>query len=293
MVAGSFIIMFLILFSACPALAQEHHRYQLEEDLTLWALADSRRDCDLGDVFPGQDEIFNRYVPSGRAPAGIMAFLLRGPEATILIDAGMGNGTLAKALEETGVAPEDISLVLLTHLHGDHLGGLMTDDRQTFPNAQIRLAREENDFWLDEASSAKFPDRQANFDLARKILPAYGAKVRPFELGSGEVAPGLTAVAAVGHTPGHTTYLLSTGKGKILFWGDLIHAAALQFPRPDLNPRYDLDPAVAAATRLEFMNLAAREGLIVAGVHLPFPGLGRVTVVPGDKPSFAFVPWEE
>ncbi|MDR2724881.1 MAG: MBL fold metallo-hydrolase [Candidatus Adiutrix sp.] len=289
--AGRFLLMFLILLSAGPALAQEHRRYQLADQLILWVLADSRRDSNLGDVFPGREEIFSRYVPSGQAPAAILAFLLRSPEATILIDAGLGSGTLAKSLAEAGVVPGDISLVLLTHLHGDHLGGLMTDDRLTFPNARIRLAGEENDFWLDEASLAKFPDRRANFDLARKILPAYGAKVQPFEFGT-EVAPGLTAVAALGHTPGHTAYLLSTGKEKILFWGDLIHAAALQFPRPDLSPRYDLDPEAAAATRLEFLDLVAREGWIVAGAHLPFPGLGRVTAVPGESPSFAFTPLE-
>ena len=93
MFAGRFILMFLILLSAGPALAQEHHRYQLTDQLTLWVLADSRRDSNLADVFPGQDEIFSRYAPSGQTPAAILAFLLQGPEATVLIDAGMGNGT--------------------------------------------------------------------------------------------------------------------------------------------------------------------------------------------------------
>jgi len=287
MLAGRLILLFLVLFSAGPALAQEHYKYQLGEQFTLWVLADSRRDFTLGDIFPGQEEVFSRYVPSGRAPASILGFLLRSPEATVLIDTGMGSGTLGQALAETGVAPEDISLVLLTHLHGDHLGGLVTDGRQTFPKAQVRLAKEENDFWLDEASPVKFPDRKANFDLARQVLAAYGEKVQPFEFGA-EVTPGLTAVAATGHTPGHAVYLLSSGKEKILFWGDVLHAAALQFPRPDLSPVYDFDPAAAAATRLEVLTLAAKEGLIVAGAHLPFPGLGRVTA--GPPPSFTFTP---
>jgi glyoxylase-like metal-dependent hydrolase (beta-lactamase superfamily II) len=286
-----FSLLFLALFmtSISPASAQEHRRYQLTERLTLWVLAESLRDSDLRDVFPGQEEAISREVPSGLAPSAILAFLLQSPETAILIDAGMGTGTLEKDLAATGLAPEDISLVLMTHLHGDHLGGLMAQGRPAFPKAQVRLAREEHDFWMSEANLAKFPERRANFELARQILPAYGAAVKTFEFGT-EVAPGLTAMAAVGHTPGHTVYLLETGKEKILFWGDLVHAAALQFPRPDVSPRYDHDPETAAATRLEFLELTSREGLIVAGAHLPFPGLGRVTARSGDKPSFTFTP---
>jgi glyoxylase-like metal-dependent hydrolase (beta-lactamase superfamily II) len=286
-------LMFLMLFSisaAVPVLAQEHHKYQLSPKLTLWVLADSLRDSDLGDVFPGQEEIFKRYVPSGLAPSSILAFLLKGPESAILIDTGLGTGALEKALGGTGLAPEDISLVLLTHLHGDHIGGLMTDGRPAFPKAKIRLAREENDFWLNEANQAKFPNWRA-FESARRILSACGAAVEPFEFGA-EVAPGMIAEAALGHTPGHTAYLLAAGPEKILFWGDLIHAAELQFPRPDLSPRYDLDPVAAAETRLKFLERADREGLVVAGAHLPFPGLGRVKSVPGETPSFTFTPWE-
>ena len=282
----------LILATALPALAQEPRKYQLTENLTLWVLVDSVMDTDLGDIFPGQEKIFSQHVPSGLAPSAILAFLLQSPEATVLIDAGQGNGAVEKSLMKTGLAPEDVTMVLLTHLHGDHLGGLMAEGRRAFPRAQVRLAREESDFWLSPDNEAEFPERKANFELVRKILPAYGDAVRPFEFGS-EVAPGLVTMPAKGHTPGHTAYLLDTGKDKILFWGDLVHAAALQFPRPDLSPRYDHDPSAAAATRLEFMETTAREGLIVAGAHLPFPGLIRVTAVPGDEaPAFAFTPWE-
>jgi len=278
---------FLGLATAHPASAQESRRYQLTERLTLWVLVDSLRDSDLGDVFPGQDKVFSQIVPSGRAPSAILAFLLQGPDSAVLIDAGLGTGAIEKALAGTGLAPEDITLVLLTHLHGDHVGGLMVDGRRTFPRARIRLAREERDFWLSEANLAAFPERRANFELVRQILPAYGDAVSTFEFGA-EVAPNLTALAAKGHTPGHTAYLLDTGREKMLFWGDLVHAAALQFPRPDMSPRYDHDPSAAAATRLEFLERTSKEGLVVAGAHLPFPGLGRVNKA--DGPSFVFTP---
>jgi len=287
-----FSLSLLILATSFPALAQEPRKYQLTELLTLWVLIDSVRDTDLGDVFPGQKKIFSQYVPTGQAPSAILAFLLQSPEATILIDAGRGNGEVGKSLKKTGLAPEDITMVILTHLHGDHVGGLMADGHRAFPQARIRLSREENDFWLSAANMEKFPERKENFELVHQILPAYGDAVSSFEFGS-EVAPGLVAVPAVGHTPGHTAYLLDTGKEKILFWGDLVHAAALQFPRPDLSPRYDHDPSASAATRLEFMKMTAQEGLIVAGAHLPFPGLVRIIAVPGGKaPAFAFTPWE-
>ena len=288
---GRFLIMLLLILGlASPASAQENYRmYKLTDQLTLWVLAASPRDMDLADVFPGQNEVFTKYVPSGLAPSSILAFLLRAPEEAILIDAGLGDGAVEKILAEIGVAPEEISQVLLTHLHGDHVGGLMVDGRKTFPRAQIRLARAEHDFWLDEANPVKYPDRQANFDLARQILQAYGEAVKPFEFGEA-IGLGLTAIAALGHTPGHTVYLLEAEK--ILFWGDLIHAAALQFPRPDVSPRYDFDPVAAAATRMEFLKLSVREGLTVAGPHLPFPGLGLVMAVAGEASAFAFTPRE-
>jgi glyoxylase-like metal-dependent hydrolase (beta-lactamase superfamily II) len=286
----SLMLLFMVLASAGPAAAQENNRmFKLTDQLTLWVLVDSLRDMDLGDVFPGQDEVFKKYAPSGSTPSPILAFLLRSPEGAVLIDAGLGGGAVEKVLKEIGVAPEEISLVLLTHLHGDHLGGLMVDGRLIFPKAQIRLSREEHDFWLDEANVAEYPDRRGNFDLARQILPAYGDRVKPFEFGE-KIALGLTALAALGHTPGHTVYFLEAEQ--MLFWGDLIHAAALQFTRPDISPRYDLDPEAAAATRLEFLELSVKDGLVVAGAHLPFPGLGRVTAAPGEASAFVFTPLE-
>jgi glyoxylase-like metal-dependent hydrolase (beta-lactamase superfamily II) len=288
-----FLCLFLMSAAAVPALAQEHRKYQRSPQWTLWVLVDSLRDMNLGDVFPGQEEIFKQYSPSGSAPASILAFLLKSPETAVLIDTGLGVGNLEKALAGTGVAPEDISLVLLTHMHGDHIGGLLAEGRPAFPKAKIRLARAERDFWLNEANPAKFPGLTANFELARRTLSAYGAEVETFEYGA-EILPGLTAVAALGHTPGHTAYLLFTKPRRVLFWGDLIHAAELQFPLPDLSPRYDLDPVAAAKTRLEFLERADREGLVVAGAHLPFPGVGSVKAGPGgEAPSFAFTHWKK
>jgi len=286
---GTLMWLFLFLAPAGLAAAQGHQMYKLTDQLTLWVLVCSQRDSNLGDVFPGQEKVFKEHVPSGLAPSSILAFLLRSPEATVLIDAGLGDGAAEKILREIGVLPEEISLVLLTHLHGDHLGGLMFEGRKVFPRAQIGLARVEHDFWLDEVNLAKYPDRRANFEMAREILSAYGGAVQPFEFGAG-AAPGLMALAASGHTPGHTVFLLK--EEKIIFWGDLVHAAALQFPRPDLSPRYDFDPAAAAVTRLEFLKRVAQEGLVVAGVHLPAPGLGRVKEAPGEAPAFTFIPLE-
>jgi glyoxylase-like metal-dependent hydrolase (beta-lactamase superfamily II) len=246
----------------------------------VWAVADSTGDRDMS-VFIGASGVLKRYAPSGRAPSAIMTFLVKTEGETILIDAGLGEPSgeraslLMAGLERIGVAPEDITLVLITHMHGDHIGGLVRDGRKAFPSAHVLSARHEHDFWLGEKSAERFPDRKANIDLARRVFGIYGAASETFEFGA-LAAPGIRALDARGHTPGHTAFLLESGGEKILFWGDLVHAAALQFPRPDINARYDMIPEEAAVSRARFMEMAAAEKLPVAGGHLPFPGIGTV-----------------
>jgi glyoxylase-like metal-dependent hydrolase (beta-lactamase superfamily II) len=168
-----------------------------------------------------------------------------------------------------------VTLVLITHMHGDHIGGLLRDGQRAFPSARILSSRAERDFWIDLDSAARFPNRGGGFDMARRVFKAYSGSEETFEFGA-VVAPGIRALDARGHTPGHTAFLLECGGESLLFWGDLAHAAALQFPRPDINASYDMDPAASAAARARFMEKAAAEKLTVAGSHLPFPGVGTV-----------------
>ncbi|MDR1049069.1 MAG: MBL fold metallo-hydrolase [Synergistaceae bacterium] len=250
-------------------------------EATVWAIADSTGDRDMS-VFAGADPgALKQYAPSGSSPSAIMAFLVRTGGETILIDAGLGEPSgarasqLPEALSQIGVDPGDVTLVLITHMHGDHIGGLLRDGQRAFPSARVLSSRVERDFWLGGDSAARFPNRASGFEMARRALGAYSGAEESFEFDT-VVAPGVRALDARGHTPGHTAFLLECGGERLLFWGDLAHAAALQFPRPDINASYDMNPGEAAAVRARFMEMAAAEKLPIAGSHLPFPGVGDV-----------------
>jgi glyoxylase-like metal-dependent hydrolase (beta-lactamase superfamily II) len=258
------------------------------EKATVWAIADSTGDRDMS-VFAGADpDALRKYAPSGSSPSGIMAFLVRTENETVLIDAGLGEPSGARAsqlldgLSQIGVEPKDVTLILITHMHADHIGGLVRDGQKVFPSARILSSRIERDFWLSEESVARFPNRKSGFDMVRRVLGTYAGIEETFEFDT-VVAPGIQALDARGHTPGHTAFLLECGGEKLLFWGDLAHAAALQFPRPDINASYDMNPVEAAAVRAHFMEKAAIEKLLIAGSHLPFPGVGTVEkIAPGS-----------
>ncbi len=160
--------------------------------------------------------------------------------------------------------------MILTHLHVDHAGGLVRDGKAVYPNAQIVVADAEAAFWLDEAIEAKAPDdAKPFFAIAQASLAPYGDRVTRLSQGTAEAAPGFEVTPLPGHTPGHTGYVIGQGTDRLWLWGDIVHAAALQFPRPEATIAFDTDRAAAAASRGLAFDRAANERLLVAGVHLP------------------------
>jgi len=229
------------------------------------------------------ESLKNAYVTSPRSTS-VNAFLILADERRILVDAGSGKllgptaNKLADSLAGAGLKPADITDILLTHIHADHSGGLTVDGKKVFPNATVHVNCVEADFWLSPANMDNSPEYfRPMFIKGQESLAPYlkTDKVALFEAGH-TVLPGITAVAAAGHTPGHTCYLLESHGEKLLFWGDTVHVAEAQFPLPDTAIEYDLDPQAAIKQRQQLFADAADKGHLVAGAHISFPGIGHV-----------------
>jgi glyoxylase-like metal-dependent hydrolase (beta-lactamase superfamily II) len=212
------------------------------------------------------------------------AFLINTGSKLVLVDSGAGalfGPTLGKFLtnlKAAGYQPEQIDEIYLTHFHGDHVGGLVDNGQIVFPNATIRAARHEADFWLSQANLDKAPaDKKGGFQAAMTGLNPYvkAGKFKPFD-GDTELVPGIRSHAGPGHTPGHTTYLVESGGQKLMLIGDLIHVAAVQMAEPAVTIGFDSDQKTAAASRKKEFDAAAKAGYLIGGAHLQFPGLGHL-----------------
>jgi len=213
-------------------------------------------------------------------------FLVNTGKQLILVDAGAGTwwgggamGRLAGSLRSAGYKPEEVDIILVTHLHSDHIGGLTTQDgKRVFPNANVFVAKAESDFWLSPEIAAQAPkDVKPLFESAQAIAAPYikAGKWHTFS-GSEPIVDGMQLVPLPGHTPGHTGYEFSSQGQKILFWGDTIHALRVQLQHPEVTAIFDIDQTVAAATRAEWLAKLAREDVLIAGPHMNFPALGRL-----------------
>jgi glyoxylase-like metal-dependent hydrolase (beta-lactamase superfamily II) len=215
-------------------------------------------------------------LKSSGLPTSVNAYLVDTGAHKILVDAGNAHcygwalGGLEGNLRAAGYRPEQIDLVLLTHLHGDHVCGLVQDGKKLFPNATIYAAQEEADAWLEDAPQTDITAKQA-----RETLALYGKAFHTFHTGA-QLAPGVTIVPAHGHTAGHTAYRFRSKGQSLLVWGDIVHCPPVQFLHPEVSVRSDTAPAEAIATRQALFAQTAKDDTLVAGAHLPFPGLGHL-----------------
>ncbi|WP_256856690.1 MBL fold metallo-hydrolase [Variovorax sp. KK3] len=214
----------------------------------------------------------------------VNGYLVNTGDKLVLIDAGAAGlfgptlGRLAANLKAAGYQPEQVDEVYITHMHPDHVGGLVADGKPAFPNAVVRADQHDADFWLSQANMDKAPaDAKGFFQGAMASLNPYVAagRFKPFN-GDTDLLPGLKARATPGHTAGHTVYFIESKGQKMAFWGDLMHVAAVQFENPSITIQFDTDSKAAAAQRRKAYTEAAAQGYLVGGAHLSFPGIGRL-----------------
>ena len=248
----------------------------LAQDFRVVAIDDAPGRTMNAGIFSSADpEIVKKYMPDGGAPASVSSFVLFAGEDMILFDTALGGEAWQKGLTDLGIKPENVKLILITHFHGDHVGGLLRGDARRFPNAKVLVSTPEYDFYLTR-------ERQPQGMQFGKIRTAYGQDFATFKFDDEVFANSLVTVKAldaVGHTPGHSAFLIESKQKdteKMMILGDLLHAVALQFPAPEACASYDVDMEKAVAARKRILDRVAQEKIPVGGMHFPPPSIGTI-----------------
>lgn len=238
------------------------------------------------------------FLPPDAFDWALNVAVIRSGKQTILVDAGLGSdpdlqlpraGQLIKRLDAAGIDLASVTDVVLTHMHMDHIGGLLVDDvkNRLRPDLRIHVAAAEVDFWRSPDFSRTsmpegFPD--ALRSTATQFMKEYGSYLRPFE-NECEVAPGVIARRTGGHTPGHGVVRVASGGDALTFAGDAVFAVG--FEHPDWHNGFEHDPEEAARVRIRLLRELAATGELLVATHLPFPSVGRVAA---DGDVFRWVP---
>jgi glyoxylase-like metal-dependent hydrolase (beta-lactamase superfamily II) len=239
-----------------------------------------------GDQAGAEKLLETAFLPKVGIPTAVNEWLINTGEKLILVDTGASNvvaptlGRLPRNLAAAGVDPSAVDAIVITHMHPDHVPGLLeADGTMMFKNAIVHVNGDEYAFWTSVEIREKAPEPiRLFFDLAKTAIKPYAdaGKVQMHKDGTA-FAAGVTAVAAAGHTVGHTMVRISSVGDELLIWGDIVHNAALQFPEPGRSIVFDHNPAMAIANRKKVFDMVVHDKLLFAGTHLPFPGLGHAT----------------
>jgi glyoxylase-like metal-dependent hydrolase (beta-lactamase superfamily II) len=227
-------------------------------------------------------QLTENFLPTANAVLEQNVLILNTGDGLILFDTGMGGlqlfgpttGKLLKTMKQAGIDPKDIDAVVMSHAHVDHCGGCVGDDgKSNFPNAQFYLSQADFDFWTDETKVAK--EFKAFLDTARKnLLPIRDRLV--FIKDGQEFLPGITALAAPGHTVGHTIFMIANGGKQLCYIGDLAHHPVLLLEKPLTQFAYDTDPKQSAQTRVKMLTMLSEQRIPILAYHFAWPGIGHV-----------------
>jgi len=227
--------------------------------------------------------------------ASFNSFLINTGDKLVLVDTGAGKlfgptlGRMLSNLKAAGYHPEQVDAVLITHMHPDHVGGLVTDGKIIFTNATVYADKAEADFWLSPENMAKAPEANKGFfqGAMASINPYIKAGRLKMLTENTEIVTGVKSLATHGHTAGHTTYVVESKGQKLALIGDLVHFVQGQFEKPSICIQFDTDQKAAEAQRKSAFAEAASEGYLIGAAHISFPGIGHVQT---NKKAFEFIP---
>ncbi|WP_434064241.1 MBL fold metallo-hydrolase [Pararhizobium gei] len=231
------------------------------------------------------------FLPTDRFVNGFSPTLVDTGSEVVLFDTGMGEGgrqagagQLLNGLAAAGYSPDQVSIVVLTHMHGDHIGGLMEGGAPAFKNARYVAGQAEYDFWKDTARVGT-PAENGHKGVLKNVVPL--AEKMTFIGDGADVTPGITSMAAFGHSPGHMVYRLESGGKGLILTADTANHFVLSLQRPDWEVRFDMDKGKAAAARKTVFDMVATDRLPFVGYHMPFPSVGFIEKI--DQ-GYRFIP---
>ncbi|MEN8418269.1 MBL fold metallo-hydrolase [Acinetobacter radioresistens] len=223
----------------------------------------------------------------------VNAFLINTGTALVLVDSGAAScfgphlGSVSSNLVKAGYRLEDVNVVLLTHLHPDHVCGLTKEGQKVFPNAKVYAHEREVNYWLGQTpvnlSKEQLENYQSTRNKIQDAIAPYQQDKKFITFKEGQSIAGLQVMDTRGHTPGHHSFVLEQNKDKIVFIGDTVHSHSVQFEAPRTAIEYDIQPDEAVKTRLKLFSKIADEGSWVAAPHLPFPGIGHISKVANEQ----------
>jgi len=241
---------------------------------TVYSVLDTEMELSADLLKNGDKTEIAKLLPEGKQKVPVNVFVIKTGKDVILVDAGVGpespmKSNLIANLERIGVSPSDVSMILVTHAHFDHIGGLVSGGKAVFKKARIYYTKAEESSFDDKAIASMDKSIRQYFEPANRMMKVYAGKIE-YVTDGGVIREGIKAVSLAGHTVGQTGYMIESGNDKLFIVGDIIHMTKVQFARPQYSLMYDSDAVKAAETRIAAFTMLSSGKTLCAGSHIPF-----------------------